>query len=350
MTVRRRIAPGAVALGVAVALAPAGATAQTAEAFFANKPQMRMLVSSTAGGGYDFFGRIVARYFTKHMPGNPQFVVQNMPGGGGVTASNYLYTVAAKDGTVMGIIDRGIPTAQLLYGKDSQTQFEPTKFQWIGSMATEIGVGLISTKAPAKTIADLKVKEVSFGANGLETDPAMYARLVNALAGTKIKTVVGYPGQTEYYLAMQRGETDGLFMSGWSGPNRQQALRDVGKGELRYFVQMAKTPHPDFGDTPMIMDLATDPKDKQIVEILLSRLVLGRPFLLPAEVPADRVAMLRKMFRQTAEDPEFKAEVDKAGNRIDPVFGEEAQATIQKLYATPPDVLERMRSIVQIKK
>ena len=217
-------------------------------------------------------------------------------------------------------------------------------------MATEIGVGLVATKAPALTLADMKAREVTFGANGLETDPAMFARLINALIGTKIKTVIGYPGQTEYYLAMQRGETDGLFMSGWSGPNRQQALRDVGKGELRYFVQMTSTRHPDFGNTPTIMEIVGDEKDRQMISILLSRLDLGRPFLAPPDVPADRVALMRKAFRASAEDPELKAEVEKAGNRIDPIFGDETQAMIQKLYATPDDVLKRMQSIVRIKK
>ena len=338
---------------VTFGLASIGATsamAQAAADFYAAKPTMRLIVSSTPGGGYDLFGRLVARYMTRYLPGNPQIVVQNMPGGGGITAANYLYNVAPKDGTLFGLIDRGIPTAELLYGPDSKSQFDIKQFNWLGSISKEIGVGVIATRAPAHTVNEFKTKEVVFGSNGLETDSAMYSRLFNSLLGTKLKVVAGYPGQTEYLLAMTRGETDGLFMSGWSGPNRATVLREFQAGQARFFAQMTTTPNPDFGDTPTIMDLVKDPKDREIVKILLSRLDLGRPFLAPPGVAADRIAALRAAFKKSAQDPEMIQEAVQSGNSVDPIFGDEAQAMILSLLATPPETVARMQAIVRIQR
>jgi tripartite-type tricarboxylate transporter receptor subunit TctC len=345
-----RIATSAVVSFIVLLATAASASAQAASDFYAAKPSMRLIVSSTPGGGYDLFGRLVARYITRHLPGKPQMVVQNMPGGGGVTATNYLYNIAPKDGTTMALIDRGVPTAELLYGRDSNAQFDIRRLNWVGSISKEIGVGLISNRAKARTVQEFKQREVVLGSNGLETDSAMYARLFNSLLGTKFKVVVGYPGQTEYYLAMTRGETDGLFMSGWSGPNKQNAVRDFQAGDINYFVQMAAQPNPEFGNTPTIMDLLTDSKDRQVVEVLLSRLDLGRPLLAPPNIPDDRVDLLRNAFRMAAQDPEMIREAEQSGNKIDPVFGEEAQATIKRLYATPPETMARIRSIVSFSK
>lgn len=333
---------------MAVTFTTTSADAQSATDFYAAKPQLRLIVSSTPGGGYDLIARRISRTLSANLPGNPSIIVQNMPGGGGLTAANYLYNIAPKDGTVIGLIDRGIPTAELLYGKDSKAQYDIQKFIWIGSFSKEIGVGLVSKTAPAQTIEQFKKQEIVLGSNGLETDSAMYSRLVNALLGTKLKAIAGYPGQTEYYLAMSRGETDGMFMSGWSGPNRVTALRDVADGKISYFIQMAAKPDPEFGDTPTIMDLVKDPQDRQIVDILLSRLELGRPFFAPPGIPADRLAVLRKAFTMTTQDPEVAADLAKSGIKIDPVSGEDAQATIARLYTTPPEVMSRLRAIVRI--
>jgi len=326
------------------------AMAQLATDFYAAKPTLRLIVSSTPGGGYDLFGRLVARYMSRYLPGNPQILVQNMPGGGGITAANYLYNVATKDGSIFGLIDRGIPTAELLYGPDSKSQFDIKQFNWLGSIAKEIGVGVIATRAGARTVDDLRRMEIVLGSNGLETDSAMYARLFNSLLGTKLKVVVGYPGQTDYLLAMSRGETDGLFMSGWSGPNKATVLREFQTGQVRFFAQLTTKPNPDFGDTPTIMDIVKDPKDQLIVKILLSRLDLGRPFLAPPGVAADRVAALRAAFKKAAQDEEMIQEATQSGNNVDPIFGDEAQAMIISLLATPPETVARIQAIVRIPK
>ena len=295
-------------------------------------------------------GRLAARYFSKYLPGDPQIVVQNMPGGGGITATNFLSAVAPKDGTTLGHIDRGMATTALLYGHNTQAQFDATKINWLGSISREVGVGLVSKNSPVKTLAEMRTREIMIGTNGPETDSAMYARLSNSLLGTKFKVVFGYPGQVEYYMALTRGEVDGIFMTGWSGPNRMTAIKDIEHGDLGFFVQMASSRHPDAPDTPTMRELVSDPKDLQIMDILLSRLDLGRPFVVPPGVPADRVALLRKAFDQAAADPDLQAEAQKIGIKIDAISGVDAQAIIARLYTTPEDVRARMQSIVQISK
>ena len=186
--------------------------------------------------------------------------------------------------------------------------------------------------------------------NGFESDSAMYARLLNATLGTKFRVIAGYPGQVQYYFAMTRGETEGLFMSGWSGPNRLSAMRDKEAGEINYFVQMSTVRNPDFGDTPTIFELVKDDKNRHIIEILISRLELGRPFLAPPGVPSDRVKALREAFRKMATDEEMIMDAVKSGNTISPVFGEDAQDMIVRLYGLPEDLKNSMREIVSIQK
>jgi tripartite-type tricarboxylate transporter receptor subunit TctC len=334
---------GAVVLATFVA---SPAFAQSAEEFFASKHDLNLITSGDSGGGYDLYTRLVARHLGKYLPGKPNYIVNNMPGGGGVRASNHLYNVAPKDGSVIGLIDRGMATAPLLYGEQSKTQFDAVKFNWIGSAMRESGMGVISTKAPATTIEGARQHEVFFGATGPETDPAMYARLFNELFGTKIKVISGYPGQPETFQAIEKGELHGLFMSGWSGNGRNYVRDQIKKGNLKLFVQMATKRDPMHDDTPTILELVENPQDKQIVELVLTRLSLGRPFVGPPGIPADRVAW-RKAVR--SEDPDLLAEAKKTRLALDPMYGEEAQELVKRLYATPPDVIERTRHIVRVK-
>ena len=243
------------------------AHAQPADEFFQSKRELFFITSSAVGGGYDSYSRLLSRHMTKYLPGNPRFVVQNMLGGGGVRATNFIYNVAPKDGSVIALVDRGMPTAPLLFGERSQTKFEAEKFTWIGSLMRETGMGVIATRSKAKDIEGAKVHEIFFGATGPETDPAMYARLVNELLGTKIKVINGYKGQPDEFQAVERGELDGLFMSGWSGPGRAYVRDRIPRGELRLLIQMSRTRDPDHTDTPTLIELvkiADRPSDRRI--------------------------------------------------------------------------------------
>lgn len=323
------------------------AAAQTAEDFYKGKPAMRLVIGSTAGGGYDYYGRLTARYMSKHLPGSPTIVVQNMPGAGGIRAANYIYNVAPRDGTVFGTTNRGIPTAAIFYGKDSKSEFDATKFGWLGSILKEVGVGLVNKPSPAKTIAELTKTSVSCGVTGFESDPAMYARLFNLLVNTKFKIVGGYSGLTESMTALERNEVNCIFLSGWSGPNTARARDLHSRGEVTYFVQMVRQRLPEFGNIPTVFDLVKDPDDRQVINILLARLELGRPFIMPPDIPADRLKVMRQAFKDAARDPDLIAEAMKAGDTIDPVLGEEAQKIIEDVYATPDRIRKRLNEIVK---
>jgi tripartite-type tricarboxylate transporter receptor subunit TctC len=335
----------ALALAGFALLSLSPASAETAEEFFKKNSQIKLIVSSSPGGGYDMFARLVAKYMGPRLPGSPAVIVQNMPGGGGMRAANHLYNVAPKDGSTFAIIDRGILTSTMLNGPDSNAQFDPAKFLWLGSVSREFGVGVLGINARAKTLEEMKTKEVAFGGSGREGDTSMYTRLFNTLFGTKIKSIPAYAGQTEYYLAMTRGETDGLFMSGWSGPNKMQAQEDEKQGRTRYFVQITDKRHPDFGDVPTIMELLKTDEERRMIEVILSRLTLGRPFIAPPDVPADRLAVLRAAFKAAVDDPDFRAEAARQGTAVDPIYGEEAQAMLAKVLATPDDVVQKLRKV-----
>ena len=337
----------ATALALAASLLASPTRAQPADEFFRGKKELNLITSSAVGGGYDSYSRLIAHHMSKYLPGNPTIVVQNMLGGGGIRATNYMYNVAPRDGTVFALIDRGMPTAPLLYADKSQARFDAVRFSWIGSIMRETGMGVISTRAAAANIEDAKSHALFFGATGPETDPAMYARLVNDLLGTRIKVINGYKGQPEEFQAVEKGELDGLFMSGWSGPGRAYVRDQISKGQMRLLVQMAPARDPQHPDTPTLMDLVSSPQDRQIVALVMDRVALGRPVVAPPGLAADRLALLRAAFRQAIDDPELRAEAEKLRLAIDPTFGDEAQSVIERLYASPTDVVERMRKIVQ---
>ena len=198
---------------------------------------------------------------------------------------------------------------------------------------------MVSTTESVQSIEDVKTREVIVGATAPEQDPAMFPRLLNDLLGTKFKIVYGYGGQPDTFLAIERGELDGLFMSGWSGPGRAYVREKMKEGKMRLLVQMSATGDPAHSDTPTVLSLIKNDNDRQVVELLLSRLALGRPFLSPPGIPADRVAMLRDAFRKAATDPALREEAVRLRLAIDPIFGEEAQALIAKIYTSPPQLV-----------
>jgi tripartite-type tricarboxylate transporter receptor subunit TctC len=208
-------------------------------------------------------------------------------------------------------------------------------------------MGVLSARSAVAGIDDARTHPMFFGATGPETDPAMYVRLLNDLVGTKIKVINGYKGQPEEFQAMEKGELDGLFMSGWSGPGRAYVRDQIGKGQMRLLVQMAPTRDPQHMGTPTILDLVSAPQDRQIVDLVLDRTTLGRPIVAPPDIPADRVSLMRTAFRRAIEDPDLRADAQTLRLEIDPIYGDEAQVVIKRLYGSPPDVVERARKIVQ---
>ena len=332
---------------VAVLAAADAARAQAPEDFWRGKT-VTVIAPTAPGGGYDAYSRLLARHMGRHIPGSPTMVVQNMPGAGGMVAANHLFNVAPRDGTAIAVLDRGIPTAPLLYGDESKAKFEALKFTWLGSMARETGVGAVATRAPAQDVGRMKTTELYFGATGPETDNAAYARLFNDLLGTKIKVLSGYKNQPDIFLGIEKGELHGLFITGYSGPARQWTEAQMAKGQMKLFVQMTTQKDPALGDVPGVLDLVTRDEDRRVIELLLARLSLGRPVVAPPGVPAERAAVLKRAFQLALQDPERKAEADRQGLAIEPILADEAEAVMQRLYRLPAELIERTRKIIRV--
>jgi tripartite-type tricarboxylate transporter receptor subunit TctC len=271
-----------------------------------------------------------------------------MPGGAGIRAANYLYNLAPKDGSTIALLDRAVATAPLLYGEESKAQFDATKFSWIGSVMRETGMVVVSSRATARTIGDATKAEVIVGSTGPEQDTAMYPRLLNELIGAKFKVVYGYAGQPEIFHAIERNELEGLFMSGWSGTGRAYVRERMSHGEMRLLLQISGKPDPLHADVPTILDVVTTPADRNIVQLLLSRLSLGRPFMAPPGVPAGKLAVLRDGFRAALQDPELLAEAASMRLAIDPIWGAEAQSMIEDVYRADPAVIARVRNVIRL--
>ena len=290
---------------------------------------------------------MVARHIGKHLPGQPAVIVNNMPGAGGMVAANHLYNVAPKDGTVFALFDRAIPTAPLLYGEESKARFDPLNLTWLGSLARESGMGVVSTKAPAQTVEQAKKTELFFGSTGSETDAATYVRLFNELFGTRIKVIPIYKAQPEIFLAIERGELHGLFVTGYSANARTYVEDQIAKGQMKLMVQMTLEKDPKLPDVPGVLDYVSKEQDRQVIELLLSRLSLGRPFIAPPDLPPERATALRSAFAKLLQDPDFLAEAQKSGLPIQPILASEAEEIIRRLYQYPTQIVQRTRNLVR---
>jgi tripartite-type tricarboxylate transporter receptor subunit TctC len=304
---------------------------------------INMIVGYSAGGGYDIYARLIAPYLTKHLPGNPSVVVQNMDGAGSLKATNYLYNVAPKDGTAIGTFGRGLAMEPLIGG--AGTQFDATKFTWLASGTNELGVFVVWHTSPIKTWDDMLTKEFTVGGEGSGSDPDIYAALLKNLFGVKLKLISGYPGTSEVTLALERGEVDGRASWSWSSLKSTKS-NWINDKLVRFPVQLGTVRNPDLPDVPTILDFAKTEKQQQIVKLILSRQVMGRPFAAPPGVPEDRKQALRKAFDDSFKDPEFLAEAKKRKMDVNPVSGADIEKLVAEVYATPPEIVKEARTVI----
>ena len=289
------------------------------------------------------FRSTIAKYLGRHIPGNPRLIVSNMPGAGGIVAMNYFYRNAPKDGTFVAGMQNNTPFEPLLGTREAQ--YDATKFNWLGSPSTEVGLIAVWKTAPANSVADLKRREISVGSSGANSTPSFYARLINETLGTKMKIVVGYPGQNEVYLAMERGEVDGfpsLFY------NTLNATKPNWRSEknIKLILQYGLEKEPAIPEVPSALDLVTNPEDRLLLQAGLAEVSLGRPYLMPPGVPADRVALIRKAFADTFQDQGFLAEARKLSLGVTaPKTGLEIQKLVEDTYRAPPKVIDRLRKL-----
>jgi tripartite-type tricarboxylate transporter receptor subunit TctC len=325
----------------------APAVAQSANSFYRGKT-ISLLIGIQAGGAYDGYARLLARHLGRHIPGEPAVVPQNMPGAASLVLANYLYTAAPRDGLVVGAVQRGMPLNPLFsVGGSSGARYDATRFTWIGSASSETGVLLAMSRSGLSNFADLFVKELVVGAEGGGTsDSELFARLTNAVLGTRAHIVTGYRGSTDVLLAIENGEVNGIFVGGWTGI-RDKANPWLASNAAKLLVQLAVRSDPMFPGVPVIMDYAHDDRQRQILRLAFTSQLWGRPYVAPPSLPPERARLLREAFQATVRDPAFLAEAKKLRFDIGSLSGEEMAGLIAGLYASSDDIIEATRAALR---
>jgi tripartite-type tricarboxylate transporter receptor subunit TctC len=322
---------------------PAAAVHAQTVADFYKSNAITMLVGSGAGGGYDVYARLFARFWTNHIPGHPVIIAKNMPAAAGLAAASTLYNGAEHDGAVIGAFTNGA-AMDPLFGNPS-AHYDALRFHWLGSIGKLENVCFTWHTSPVKTIADARAGEVIVAAAGATSNSAIVPKMLNALIGTRFKVVPGYDTSSGLTMAVERGEAEGICGLSWSTikASRPHWIADH---SLNVIVQMGLAKLRDLPDVPSALDLVGDAGNRQVLELILIRQEAGRPFAAPPGAPAERVAALRQAFADTLADPDFIAEAAKAQLEIEPMTGDEIEKMLAKAYAAPKSVVERAAELV----
>ena len=303
--------------------------------FYKNR-SVSLVIGYSVGGGYDAYARLLARYIGKHIPGEPSIIPQQMTGAGSLRAANYIFSVAPKDGSVLGTFSRSMGIAPLL----GQADFDSRKFTWLGSVTDDDTTCVTWNTSPIKAWNDFLSKPFKLGGLGADSDPDIWALLYKNVFGAKAQLVTGYPGTNDVALAMERGEVDGLCGLSWSTIRTRHA-EWLANHSVNIIVQAALKKEPDIAFVPLATDLATTPEQRQIIRLLLASQAMARPFVAPPEVPEDRKAALIAAFDATMTNPDFLAEARKLSFEVHPVSAATIDALLAEVYTTPKDVLGR---------
>ncbi len=340
------------ALGAAALATPAAADAISD--FYKGK-RLHMLVGSSPGGGYDTYARLITRHMGRYIPGNPRWIVKNMPGAGGIIVTNFLANVAPQDGTVIAMIQRNLALVQIMGNKGPR--FKAQELNWIGSLANEAGVCALDKRTGVKNFEELFTKTVLMGGTGpndLEIQPAM----MNNMLGTKFRLVKGYPSTPPVHLAIQRGEIDGVCQS-WSS-FKVIAGKYYTDGNMIPIIQHGLKPHPELTKlgVPMIQNFITKDRVqpgftvaqvKRLFGLLYAAKTMGRPFTMGPGVPKARVKAIRIAFNAVAKDPKFLADAKTQKRDVNLVTGEEIQELVNKMAATPKADLKLLEDVQKYK-
>lgn len=304
--------------------------------------QIHMFVGSSPGGGYDAFSRLIAAHLSRHLPGQPTIVVQNMPGAGSLVLANHLYNIAPKDGTAIGALNPQVAIEPLV--RPDRVKFDPRRMQWLGSALRETHVAVAWHDSPIKTFDDVLTNELIVAGSGGSTDT--FPNFLNALLDTRFKVVSGYKGTKDGMLAMERGEVTGNGGITWPSLKATQSswLRD---GKVRVILQYGLSKHPELPTVPWIYDYAKSTDDRAAMNLVFARQEFGRPYVAPPDVPAATVAALRRAFDDTMNDPAFRADAERRKLDIDPIGGAEIQKLVTDLYKASPAVVARVKKILE---
>ena len=299
--------------------------------------------AGTAGGGYDFYSRLLARHLGKHLPGNPAVVVKNMPGAGGVVLANYLHVRAARDGTEFAALEHGTAFTPLL--TRARVEFDPAKFGWLGSMEQFTPIAAVWHTVPVYSADDLMTTPINVGTAGAGSTTSGYPHSLNAILGTKMRVIQGYPGSAEVNLAIERGELDGVASWCWTCLKGQKP-HWVAEKKLRVVMQLAPVGDPELTamKIPTVFERAKTDEQRQMLNIVFGSVALSRPFVAPPDLPPERLALLRKGFEAAVKDPALIADATARAivvEFISPAFVEDI---VRKAFAADPALIEKVRN------
>jgi len=319
-----------------LAAVPTLAQAESAEEFF-KTATVSMYVGSGSGGGYDAIARLVARHMSRFLPGNPSFVIKNMPTAAGVAAANFIYNSAPRDGSAI-LAAQNAPLMLPLYGS-SVAHYDPRQFEWIGSTDKQQAVCTTWITSSVKTLADATRREVPVAATGVSAGPGIYPKILNALFGTRFKVIAGYD-TGGMRLAVEKGEVEGICGLAWQ-TYKAISFDWIEGHKLHVLVQMGLTRNAELADVPLAVELLRNADDRAVLELIVVPQEFGRPFLAPPGVPADRMAVYRQAFRAMLADPQFQAESAKQHFGIDPLDDRQIAALLERAYAARQPIRER---------
>lgn len=327
-------------------LAPGVALADAVADFYKGK-SIRFLIRTPPGGDYDSYSRLFARHMGRHIPGQPQMIPQQMTGGGGIVAANFMGNIGPKDGTIVSIISQGLPVDQAL-GLNNSLKVDLRQFNWIGNIVDANQLLVVWHTSPTKSLEDAKKRSTTIGSTGAGSISVQLPAFYNNVLGTKFKIIVGYAGGQAVDLAMESGEVEGRGTNPLSGykASKPHYLRD---NLITPLIQVGLKKEPELPNVPLLLDQQVAPDDKPLLEFMSLAVAVGRPLATSPGVPPDRVAALRKAFQDTISDPEFIAEANKTNSEIRPVSGEELANHIEALIGAPQRVKDRMKIVLEPK-
>ncbi len=333
--------PAAIAALACLALA-SPARAESVADFYRAHP-VNLLIGFPVANAYDTYGRAVARHLGKHVPGNPTVIAVNRPGAGSLTAANFLYNGAPKDGATIATFNRSVPLEPLM--GNSQARFDVRKFNWLGSVGNEVSVCVGWHTSMVKTWNDLLTKSFVAGAASYSADTGVFALVLKNVFDAKIRVITGYPGGAEMSLAMEKGEIDGRCGWSWSGVKSSKPDWIAGK-QINVLVQLGLRKSDELPEVPLIMDQAANDDQRQILKLVFSRQEFAWPFAAPPDIPDDRRQALRDAFAATLKDPEFLEDARKIQIDVSPVSAGTVEKLIEDLYQTPEATVAKLRNIL----
>ncbi len=340
MHIASRLAAAVGALTLASALA-APAAAQSTD-FYAGK-NLTMIIGFGPGGGYDLWGRTVVRHIVNHLPGRPSPVPQNMPGAGSYNAAAHIYNIAPKDGTVIAIIARDAALGPLTGAEGAR--FDPLKINWLGTPAVETNVCIARAGADVQNVDDLYKKTLIVGDTGAGTGTRSYPKALTVLLGMQFKIISGFPSSSDVFLAMERGEVDGICESLDSVTGKRPDW--LPQGKVKLIFQGGAEPNHDLKNVPFILDLAKTEQQKKEVKFLYAGQGIGRPFVAPPGLAPERLALLRKAFMETMKDPAFIEDTKRQKLELEPEDGEHLEKLVREIYATPKEIVQKVGELIK---